>query len=220
MNVSQENSGTDPLHFEKTLLKAGYRFIAGIDEAGRGALCGPVVAAAVVLPEKIRIPKVDDSKKVRADIRSTLYNEIRKTAVSVGIGVCRADKIDRINILEATRVAMIRAVMKMKQPPDFLLIDAVTLPDISIPCLPLIKGDQRSHSISAASIIAKVTRDRIMDQWHRRFPEYGFISNKGYGTASHLKALRTIGPSPIHRKTFKGVYDCFTLFDMEGHDES
>ena len=200
------------LSFEKHAWLQGFRRIAGIDEAGRGALCGPVVAAAVILPYDCYIPSVDDSKKLTPKKREIAFELIRNNAISIGIGLARADEIDRINILEASRLAMIRAINKIDPDPDFLLIDAVKLKQIDTDQLSIIKGDQKSHSIASASIIAKVIRDRIMSVWHRHFPEYQFQKNKGYGTASHLEKLNHHGPCPIHRITFNKVYNCKKLF--------
>lgn len=199
--------------FEQAAAADGYTAVAGLDEAGRGALCGPVVAAAVILYQKQMIPGVDDSKRLTHSRRQMLYGQIIQSARAVGVGLSRADEIDRINILEATRVAMGRALGRLRATPDCLLLDALLLPGIEIPQTVIIKGDRRSHSIAAASIIAKVTRDRIMAVWHRRYPQYGWDSNKGYGTGTHIAALREHGPTPIHRRTFKGVFDCRGLFD-------
>jgi len=203
----------DVFAFERAASEGGFCAIAGLDEAGRGALCGPVVAAAVILFKNQRIPGVDDSKQLTHLRRQRLYGEILQSARAVGIGLARAGEIDRINILEATRVAMGRAVGRLRAIPDYLLIDALRLPAVSIPQQAIIKGDCLSHSIAAASIIAKVTRDRIMAVWHRRYPQFGWDTNKGYGTERHLLALREFGPCPIHRKTFRGVCDCRGLFD-------
>jgi len=200
------------LLFEQKARSDGFAFVAGIDEAGRGALCGPVVAAAVIIDSSMLIPGIDDSKRLTAIQRDTLQLEIKKTAVSIGIGLARAGEIDKVNILQSTKRAMIRASCKLRPQPDFLLIDALNLDDLAIPQLCLIKGDQRSYSIACASIIAKTTRDRIMEIWSRKFPEYGMDKNKGYGTAFHIEALRKFGPCRIHRKTFNKVYNCRTLF--------
>lgn len=191
----------------------GYRAIAGLDEAGRGPLAGPVVAASVILPKPEVIPGVDDSKRLSADRRFSLFDEILRCARSTGIGLARCYEIDEINILEATRLAMIRAVQKMTVAPDFLLLDALSIPKLAIPQQPIIKGDQLSHSISAASILAKVIRDRIMIFWDKKYPQYGWKYNMGYGTQDHMEALKRFGPSPIHRKTFRGVCNCRGLFD-------
>lgn len=191
--------------FEREAYQAGYNLIAGVDEAGRGPLAGPVVASAVILPKGIRIPSIDDSKKLLEGKREILYNIILKHAISVGIGIVDEKTIDEINILQASIRAMKTAIEGLSQKPDFVLTDAVPLPEISIPHKPIIKGDARSISIAAASIIAKVTRDRLMCEYHKKYPMYKFISNKGYGTAEHLAMLRKHGPCEIHRRTFKGV---------------
>ena len=194
------------------MLLSGYVRIAGVDEVGRGCLCGPVVAAAVILPIGLLIDGVTDSKKLTAGRREKLFARIKKHAAGIGVGCVSARDIDRINILEATRKAMLQAVRRMDPPPDCLLIDAVRLPDIGIPQNPIIRGDLLSHSISAASIIAKVIRDRLMAVYGRRYPEYGLSKNMGYGSRQHVEALRIYGPSPIHRLTFRKVRDCRCLF--------
>ena len=191
--------------FEQEARRCGYRRIAGIDEAGRGPLAGPVVAAAVILPVHVRLVGVDDSKQLSEAERERLYPAILEKAVGVGIGVADAGEIDTLNILEATRLAMRRAIEKMAPLPDYLLTDAVILPEIRIPLRPIIKGDALSLSIAAASIIAKVTRDRLMAAYHELFPQYNFLSHKGYGTAEHLQMLAQFGPCSIHRRTFAPV---------------
>jgi ribonuclease HII len=178
-----------------------------VDEAGRGPLAGPVVAAAVVLPNGLFIEGVRDSKQLTSLQREQLYQAIQSQAVDYGIGIVDHEVIDRINILQATRLAMCRAVLTLKKPPDFLLIDAVDLPDMTIPQLAIVKGDLLCHSIAAASILAKVTRDRLMLEYHQTYPQYNFFSHKGYGTVEHLKKLKEYGPCPIHRKSFKGVQE-------------
>ncbi len=181
-------------------------FICGIDEAGRGPLAGPVVAGAVVLPKDALILYLNDSKKLSAARREMLYDEIMDKAVSAAVGVVDCERIDEINILQATYEAMRKAVSKLKCVPEILLNDAVTIPDIQIPQRPIIKGDAKSVSIAAASILAKVTRDRMMLAYDALFPEYGFASNKGYGTKEHIEAIKKYGPSPIHRKNFIGNF--------------
>lgn len=176
--------------------------ICGIDEAGRGPLAGPVVAAAVILPKGCLIPYVNDSKKLSAKKREELYDQIMDRAVSVGVGMSGPQRIDEINILQATYEAMKEAIEKLNVKPDLLLNDAVTIPDILIPQVPIIKGDAKSISIACASIIAKVTRDRLMKEYDKVLPEYGFASHKGYGSREHIEALKKYGPSPIHRKSF------------------
>ncbi len=191
--------------FEQEARRCGYRRIAGLDEAGRGPLAGPVVAAAVILPVHVRLVGVDDSKQLSEAERERLYPAILEKAVGVGIGYADAGEIDTLNILEATRLAMRRAIENLAPPPDYLLTDAVTLPAVRIPLRPIIKGDAFSLSIAAASIIAKVTRDRLMAAYHERFPQYNFLSHKGYGTAEHLQLLARFGPCAIHRRTFAPV---------------
>lgn len=176
--------------------------ICGIDEVGRGPLAGPVMAGAVILPTDHKILYLNDSKKLSAKKREELYDVILSEAVSVGIGTEDHEVIDEINILQATYSAMRKAIHALKQKPDFLLVDAVMIPDTGIPECPIIKGDAKSVSIAAASIVAKVTRDRLMVKYDELYPEYHFASNKGYGTAEHIAALKKYGPCPIHRKTF------------------
>ena len=177
-------------------------YLCGIDEVGRGPLAGPVVACAVILPKDSKILYLNDSKKLSASKREELYEVIMKEAVSVGIGMRSPERIDEINILQATYEAMREAVGKLEVMPQLLLNDAVTIPQITIPQVPIIKGDAKSVSIAAASIVAKVTRDRLMEEYDSVFPEYGFASNKGYGSAAHVEALKKYGATPIHRKTF------------------
>ena len=172
------------------------------NEVGRGPLAGPVVACAVILPQDSRILYLNDSKKLSASKREELYDVIMREAVSVGIGMRSPERIDEINILQATYEAMREAVSKLEVVPQLLLNDAVTIPQITIPQVPIIKGDAKSVSIAAASIVAKVTRDRMMEEYDKVFPEYGFASNKGYGSADHIAALKKYGETPIHRKTF------------------
>lgn len=201
--------------FERAARLCGYRRIAGIDEAGRGPLAGPVVAAAVVLPTRCRFSGIDDSKQLSEGQRERLYAAILKQAAGMGIGSADVGEIDRLNILEATRLAMRRAVAQLTPPPDYLLIDAVTLPGIRISVRPIIKGDSLSLSIAAASIIAKVTRDRLMAKYHEMFPEYDFLSHKGYCTTGHLQRLARHGPCSIHRRTFMPVHEVISAAKME-----
>jgi ribonuclease HII len=201
--------------FERAARLCGYRRIAGIDEAGRGPLAGPVVAAAVVLPTRCRFSGIDDSKQLSEGQRERLYAAILKQAVGMGIGSADVGEIDRLNILEATRLAMRRAVAQLTPPPDYLLIDAVTLPGVRISVRPVIKGDSLSLSIAAASIIAKVTRDRLMAKYHEMFPEYDFLSHKGYCTTGHLQRLARHGPCSIHRRTFMPVHEVISAAKME-----
>ena len=181
---------------------AGWGAVCGIDEAGRGPLAGPVVAGAVILPKDEKILYVNDSKKLSEKKREMLYDEIMSRALAVGVGVVGPERIDEINILQATYEAMRMAVAQLKVQPDILLNDAVTIPDLKVHQVPIVKGDAKSVSIAAASIIAKVTRDRLMREYGQVFPEYEFASNKGYGTKSHNEALKAYGPTPIHRSTF------------------
>lgn len=192
--------------FEEDLRQQGFQFIAGIDEAGRGPLAGPVVAAAVVLPKDFYLLGIDDSKKLTEQKREDYFERIKTEAISVGVGIIDAAEIDRINILEAAKKAMLEAVTQLAPKPDYLLIDAVKL-ETPYPAESLIKGDARSITIAAASIIAKVTRDRMMKEINKKYPEYGFSSNMGYGTAEHLEALKRYGITPYHRKTFAPVKD-------------
>lgn len=183
-----------------------YNLICGIDEAGRGPLAGPVAAAAVILPGDSEILGLNDSKKLTAKKRELLYDEIMEKAVAAAVGIVSPERIDQINILQATYEAMRKAVGSLGVEPEILLNDAVTIPELAIPQVPIIKGDAKSVSIAAASIIAKVTRDRMMMEYEERYPGYGFASNKGYGSAEHIEALRRLGPSPIHRKSFIGNF--------------
>jgi ribonuclease HII len=195
----------DTLKFERTAYSNDFRFVAGIDEAGRGPLAGPVMAAAVILPAGLSIIGVDDSKKLTPDKREKLFEIIMAQAISVGVGVVSPFEIDRINILQATRRAMLAAVQQLSPQPDYLLIDGISTIDSAIPQKTIKKGDSLSLSIAAASIIAKVTRDRLMIEMDATYPGYGFAGHKGYGSASHMEAIRKLGPSPIHRLTFGGV---------------
>jgi ribonuclease HII len=195
----------DPLFFERSTREAGYRCIAGLDEAGRGPLAGPVVAAAVVLPDGLLIPGLTDSKQVPEQERERLFEVIRMKAVCYGIGMVDEQTIDRVNILQATIIAMERALQTLNPQPDYLLLDAISLPRVSLPQKPIIKGDCRSHTIAAASILAKVARDRMMQELHKIYPHYNFQKHKGYGTKEHLLLLREHGPCDAHRRTFSPV---------------
>ena len=179
-----------------------YGTVCGIDEAGRGPLCGPVVAAAVILPDEYNILYINDSKKLSETKREEVYKEIDKYAVAYGVGIVSPERIDEINILQATYEAMRTAIHKLSVKPDILLNDAVTIPKVDIKQVPIIKGDAKSISIAAASVLAKVTRDRIMEEYDKKYPEYGFAKHKGYGTKQHIQALEQFGASPIHRRTF------------------
>ncbi|HTZ18776.1 MAG TPA: ribonuclease HII [Dissulfurispiraceae bacterium] len=194
----------DPYEFDESAANGEFSIIAGVDEAGRGPLAGPVVAAAVILNRRVKIEGVRDSKKVPEAEREKLYNLILSSSL-VGVGSVCTMEIDRINILNATKKAMYDAVISLGTCPELLLIDALTIPDIHTRQLPVIKGDCKSASIAAASIIAKVTRDRIMMQYHETYPEYGFDRHKGYATKGHLESLRRYGPSPVHRRSFYPV---------------
>lgn len=181
-------------------------WICGIDEVGRGPLAGPVVAGAVILPRDSKILHLNDSKQLTAKKRDELYDVIMREAVAVGIGYASPARIDEINILQATYEAMREAISKLSVKPDVLLNDAVKIPQVDIRQVPIIKGDAKSVSIAAASIIAKVTRDRLMEEYDKVLPGYGFASNKGYGSAEHIAALKEIGPAPIHRQSFIGHF--------------
>lgn len=179
-----------------------YNLICGIDEVGRGPLAGPVMAGAVILPKGCRIHDINDSKKLTEKKREMLYDIIMREAVAVGIGVVGPERIDEINILQATYEAMRAAIKNLGVVPDILLNDAVTIPGVDIKQVPIVKGDAKSITIGAASIMAKVTRDRYMVEISERYPEYGFASNKGYGSAAHIAAIKEFGPTPLHRRTF------------------
>ena len=192
-------------HYENETRKQGHKIIAGIDEAGRGPLAGPVVAASVILPENCRVEGLNDSKKLSEKKRNLIFQIIRQKAVAIGIGITYENIIDQINILQAARAAMADSVSRLSCKPDFLLIDGnQKIPSI-IPQLTIKKGDALSASIAAASVIAKVTRDRMMLHYDGIYPQYGFSRHKGYGTQDHLKNISKFGPCKIHRKTFKGV---------------
>ncbi len=194
--------------FETSARACGFRRIAGLDEAGRGPLAGPVVAAVVILPRRWSSALLDDSKLLSENQRSTLFTAITTHAQAWSIGTASEQEIDELNILGATRLAGYRAINDLGSPPDYLLLDALHLPTVFIPQRPVIKGDQLSVSIAAASILAKVTRDRIMKTYHERFPDYQFHIHKGYPTPEHLKRLRQFGPCPGHRRSFRPVQAC------------
>jgi len=194
-----------PLFFEAMAQRQGFRAVAGIDEAGRGPLAGPVVAAAVILPAEFDLPGLNDSKQISEKKRNELYPLIHAQALAVGIGVSRAAEIDAINILQATLQGMSRAVSRLAVRPDFLLVDGITPVPLDIAQKTLKKGDSRSLSIAAASVVAKVVRDRIMLAYDRLFPEYGFAGHKGYGSQQHREAVAKHGPCVCHRRTFAGV---------------
>jgi ribonuclease HII len=185
---------------------ASFSYICGIDEVGRGPLAGPVVAGAVILPKDCDILYLNDSKQLSEKKREELYALIMEKALATGLGVVVPERIDEINILQATYEAMRQAIGKLKHKPQLLLNDAVTIPGVSIKQVPIIKGDAKSISIAAASIIAKVTRDRMMVEYDRTYPQYGFASNKGYGAKAHIEAIKKFGPTPIHRRSFIGNF--------------
>lgn len=183
-----------------------FEAVCGIDEAGRGPFAGPVAAAAVILPKDRPILYLNDSKKLSEKKREELYDVIMEQAEAVGVGIAGPERVDEINILQASYEAMRMAIKKLAIKPDILLNDAVTIPGVEIRQVPIIKGDAKSVSIAAASIIAKVTRDRLMREYDSIYPGYGFAGNKGYGTKAHIEALKELGPSPIHRRSFIGKY--------------
>jgi ribonuclease HII len=189
--------------FESKARGLGYRMIAGIDEAGRGPLAGPVIAAAVILPPGYEHPEITDSKKLTPRQRERLCEVIERDAVSIGIGVVEAPVIDAVNILQATLLAMKDAVLELSPSPDYLLIDGLNRIDLVIPQETIIRGDSLSLSIASASIVAKVSRDRLMEMYHRQFPQYNFLRNKGYGTREHREAILKFGRSKIHRRSFR-----------------
>ncbi len=195
----------DLLHFEKQLLDQGFSSLAGVDEAGRGALAGPVVAAAVILPNGVSLPGVNDSKKLTPAKREAMYLLIMENASAVGVGLGDHALVDRINILQTTLRAMKLAVDNLPLAPDYILIDGIFKISVPIPQKTIKKGDSASLSIAAASIVAKVTRDRLMTRYADLYPGYDFALHKGYGTAAHLAAIAAFGPCEIHRKTFRGV---------------
>ncbi|MFI5327485.1 MAG: ribonuclease HII [Candidatus Rokuibacteriota bacterium] len=201
-----------PYHFESAAWRRGISRLAGVDEAGRGPLAGPVVAAAVVLAPGARIAGVDDSKRLLPEERRRLFDVIRERAVGVGVGIVDHLTIDRINILQATRLAMGQALGALGLEPELVLTDYVTVPGLRCPQRNLVEGDRRSASVAAASIIAKVTRDRIMEEADREYPVYGFGRHKGYPTPEHRMALEQHGPCALHRRTFAGIWNQIALF--------
>lgn len=189
--------------YENELQNKGFEYICGIDEAGRGPLAGPVVVASVIMPKDSIIEGINDSKKVSEKKREKLYDLILEQAISYGVGIIGQDEIDDINILNATKKGLTNSLKELTQRPDLILVDALTNIDtLGIPYESIIKGDAKCYSISAASIIAKVTRDRIMREWNKIYPQYGFATHKGYGTSAHINAIKEYGPCPLHRKTF------------------
>ncbi len=204
--AEQEKARVDALYeYERSFEAEGRTYIAGVDEAGRGPLAGPVVVAAVILPSGLFLPKINDSKKLSPKVRDELYDRIIAQAVAVERAIIDAATIDRVNIYQATVNGMYDAIFGLKPQPSQVLIDAVRLDRLPMPSLPLIKGDAKSASIAAASIIAKVERDRMMDEYDKLYPVYGFAQHKGYGTAQHVEALQKYGPCPIHRRSFEPV---------------
>mgnify|MGYP000069998745 CR=1 FL=1 len=206
IRIKHDEKEIERLHimteFERQYQSQGYKLIAGIDEVGRGPLAGPVVAAAVVFAEGVVIPGVNDSKKLSEAKREFLYDEIKAKSLAIGVGMAEVELIDEINILNATYEAMKRAIATLSVQPDFILLDAVTLKDVAIPQKGIIKGDTLSHSIAAASIIAKVERDRLISSYDSIYPEYKFSKHKGYGTKEHMDCIRKLGLLPIHRRSF------------------
>lgn len=204
-----------PYRYETQAWRAGLSRVAGLDEAGRGPLAGPVVAAAVILDPSRRVRGVRDSKLVPPERRAELFEEIQARALGIGVGIVDHETIDRINILQATRLAMGRALAALVPSPELVITDFVTLPDLTCPQRNLVDGDARCATVAAASIVAKVTRDRLMLEADRQFPQYGFARHKGYATIDHLAALDRHGPCPLHRRTFAGVWRQGLLFVTE-----
>lgn len=204
-NAKPKQTPLDTLEFERSMQTQGYRAIAGVDEAGRGPLAGPVVAAAVILPSQFDLPGLTDSKKLSPKRRTQLFHAIRQQALAIGTGFAPAPRIDVINVLQATLEAMRMAIERLPLSPDCLLVDGNIAVPLDLPQHTIKQGDSRSLSIAAASIIAKVTRDRMMCAYAHRYPEYAFGTHKGYGTAQHRSLIAEYGPCPIHRTTFGGV---------------
>lgn len=203
MKEKEEQRLNELKEIDKSYFKEGYNYICGIDEAGRGPLAGPVVVAAVIMPKDSMIEGVNDSKKVSEKKREKLYELIIEEAISYSVGIVDQNEIDRINILNATKAGLTEAVRTLKVKPELILVDALTNIDTcGVPYQSIIKGDAKSYSIAAASIIAKVTRDRIMREWDKVYPQYGFEKHKGYGTAAHIAAIKECGLCPIHRRSF------------------
>lgn len=203
MNEKEEQRLLEIKKIDKEYYNMGIEYLCGIDEAGRGPLAGPVVVASVIMKPDSMIEGVNDSKKISEKKREILYDKIIEEAVAYGIGIVDQEEIDNINILNATKCGLTKSLKLLKIKPEMILVDALNNIDtIQIPFLSIIKGDQKSYSIAAASIIAKVTRDRIMRQWDEVYPEYGFLAHKGYGTAKHIEAIKQYGLSPLHRRSF------------------
>lgn len=202
MKEKEEERLKHMLEIEDSLYAKGYKLICGVDEAGRGPLCGPVVAAAVILKPDDIIEGVNDSKKISEKKREALYDVIMEKALAVGVGISDVSVIEEVNILNATKLAMKQAIEKLSIIPEYILIDGNQMIDISIPGDTVVSGDAKSESIAAASIIAKVTRDRMLIEWDKEYPEYGFAKHKGYGTKVHIEAIGKYGLTPIHRQSF------------------
>ena len=202
MKEQELNRLKNMLEIEDKLYSEGYNFVCGVDEAGRGPLCGPVVAAAVILPKDEYIEGVNDSKKLTEKKREKLYDDKIKKAVAASIGISDVDVIEKVNILNATKLAMKQAIEKLSIKPDYVLIDGNQMIDINIKAETVVSGDAKSESIAAASIIAKVTRDRMLIEFDKKYPEYGFAKHKGYGTKSHIEAIQKYGLTDIHRPSF------------------
>jgi ribonuclease HII len=209
---------TAPYRYEAQAWRAGVVRVAGVDEAGRGPLAGPVVAAAVIIAPDRRIPRLADSKLLPAERREELYQVIQERAVAMAVGITDHETIDRVNILGATRLAMLEAVRRLAEPPDLVITDFVALPELGCPQRNLVDGDARCASVAAASIVAKVTRDRFMVELHRQYPAYGFARHKGYATPEHLAALDRYGPCPLHRQSFLSRWRQGELFPLEVED--
>ncbi len=208
-----EPSRDDTFSTERSLWQQGYTLVAGADEVGRGPLAGPVVAACVILPADCDFKQFHDSKVLSAPVREELAAELERIGAQIGVGVVSPAEIDRVNILQASLLAMKMALESLPCQPDYLLVDGNFPVPVTLPQQTLIKGESRSASIAAASIVAKVRRDALMEQYHQRFPEYNFHKHKGYATAEHLKNIKRFGPCEIHRRSFKPVRDCF----VKGH---
>jgi len=207
-----------PYRYEAQAWRTGVTLVAGVDEAGRGPLAGPVVAAAVIIAPDRRIKGLADSKVLTPEQREALFHAISERAVGVGVGMIDHETIDRVNILQATRLAMAKALAQLTVRPDLVITDFVALRDLACPQKNLVDGDARCATVAAASIVAKVTRDRLMVEADQRFPEYGFARHKGYATPEHLAALDRWGPCPLHRRTFAGVWRQGELFIVEAND--
>lgn len=202
MKEKEEERLQGMLEIEENLYSKGYKFVCGVDEAGRGPLCGPVVAAAVILKKDDKIEGVNDSKKLSEKKREEVYERIMEKALAVGVGMSDVDVIEEVNILNATKMAMRQAINNLKQQPDYVLVDGNQWINIDIKGETVVHGDAKSESIAAASIVAKVTRDRMLIEWDKEYPEYGFAKHKGYGTKAHVEAIGKYGLTPIHRPSF------------------